>query len=131
MANNVLASTITLTAMNEVGMSETTTVELTIAAPLPLNDQLLEGVNLIWSTGGAAPWFGQTNTSRDGFSAAQSGSILDNEESWLDATVTGPGTLNFWWKISSEAQYDWLEFYINGELQDFQDVRGLEAAAQG
>ena len=32
-------------------------------------------------------------------------------------TVTGPGRLTFWWKVSSEATHDYLEFYINGVLQ--------------
>ncbi len=30
----------------------------------------------------------------------------------------GPGTVTFWWKVSSEANYDWLSFYVDGVLQD-------------
>jgi hypothetical protein len=110
-------STLTLIVSNEVSMTSTTTVELTIAQPLPLNGQVLEGMNLSWLSGGAGQWFGQTNVTHDGVSAAQSGNVLDNEESWLETTVTGPGVLSFWWKVSSEPGYDWLELYANGVLQ--------------
>ena len=43
-------------------------------------------------------------------SAAQSGGIGNGGESWLEAVVTGPGILTFWWKVSSETNWDWLEF---------------------
>ncbi len=33
-------------------------------------------------------------------------------------TVTGSGTLNFYWKVSSEQNYDFLYFYIDGTEQD-------------
>jgi len=32
--------------------------------------------------------------------------------------VSGSGTLTFYWKVSSEANWDWLEFYIDGVRQD-------------
>ena len=36
----------------------------------------------------------------------------------MQTTVTGgPGTLTFWWSVSSELDYDYLEFYIDGILQ--------------
>lgn len=35
----------------------------------------------------------------------------------METTVTGQGTLTFWWKVSSEPGYDFLEFYIDGVLQ--------------
>ncbi len=34
------------------------------------------------------------------------------------AMQEGPGTVAFWWKVSSEANYDWLSFYADGVLQD-------------
>jgi len=30
----------------------------------------------------------------------------------------GLGTVTFWWKVSSEANYDWLPFCAHGVLQD-------------
>ena len=35
----------------------------------------------------------------------------------METTVTGPGPLAFWWKISSESGYDYLEFCVNGVRQ--------------
>jgi uncharacterized delta-60 repeat protein len=77
----------------------------------------LDTTSLIWTTGGNSTWFGQTNVSHDAFDAAQSGPITHNQQSWLEATVTGPSTILFWWKVSSESGYDFLSFYINGALQ--------------
>src|SRR6185369_15186076 len=110
-ANYTGKSFVALIATDEVSMSSTTTVSLTVSLPLPLGAEVLESGNLIWHSSGAAPWFGQTNITHAGVSAAQSGNVFDNEESWLEATVTGPGVLSFWWKVSSEQGYDWLEFY--------------------
>jgi hypothetical protein len=43
--------------------------------------------------------------------------VGDSQESSLQTTVLGPGRLTFWWKVSSEVYYVWLEFYINDVLQ--------------
>jgi hypothetical protein len=34
--------------------------------------------------------------------------------SWVETTVTGPGTLSFEWKVSSELDSDFLTFSIDG-----------------
>ena len=70
-----------------------------------------------WTTGGNAPWFFQTVTTHDGVDAAQSGLITDGQESWMETTLTGSGTLSFWWLVSSESWFDYLEFYLDGVLQ--------------
>ncbi len=36
----------------------------------------------------------------------------------MQATVNGKGTVKFYWKVSSEEDFDFLEFYIDGSLQD-------------
>ncbi|MCH7556097.1 MAG: hypothetical protein IIB56_01425 [Planctomycetes bacterium] len=73
---------------------------------------------LSFTTDGSADWFSQTATFYYDGDAAQSGGISDNQESWMQTTVSGAGTVSFYWKVSSEANYDYLEFYIDGELQD-------------
>ncbi len=77
----------------------------------------LDTTTLSFTTGGGAPWFGQTSTYYYDSDAMQSGDIEDSQESWLQTTVTGAGTLTFWWKVSSETNYDFLEFYIGSTLQ--------------
>ncbi len=74
---------------------------------------------LNFTTGGGADWFSQTTTFYNDGDAAQSGDISDNHESWMQTTVSGAGTVSFYWKVSSEGDYyDYLEFYIDGSLQD-------------
>lgn len=67
--------------------------------------------------GGQAPWFWQTTTTHDGIDAVQSGDIGNNQSSTFSLTVSGPGTVSFWWKVSSEKNYDYLRFSIDGTEQ--------------
>jgi len=70
------------------------------------------------TTDGSVGWFSQTANSYDGEDAAQSGGISHDEESLLQTTVSGAGTASFYWKVSSELDWDFLEFYIDDLLQD-------------
>ena len=85
-------------------------------APVDL-DVALDNSQITWSSDGDGDWIGQVLTSYDGEDAAQSAEITHDQETTLQATLTGPGTLNFHWKVSSEANYDFLKFYINGHQQ--------------
>jgi hypothetical protein len=84
--------------------------------PDPLSEAL--DTALSFTTGGSADWFGQTTTSYYGPDAAQSGDISHNQDSWMRTTVSGTGTVKFYRKVSSEEDFDFLEFYINGSLQE-------------
>jgi len=90
--------------------------------PPPLPEPLSEALDtaLIFTVGGfvADDWFAQTTTSYYDGDAAQSEPALDEEEMWMQTTVSGPGTVKFYWKVSSELGYDHLNFYIDGSLQD-------------
>ncbi len=70
-----------------------------------------------FTSGGAASWFGETATAYFGGSAAQSGAVGDNQSSWLQTTVVGPGTLTFYWRVSSEPNYDFLEVLVDNVVQ--------------
>ena len=76
----------------------------------------LDNCDLVFETGGDSDWFGQSVTTQDGIDAAQSGYLGDNSYSEISTTVQGPGTLNFWWKTSSE-DGDFLRFYVDGIQQ--------------
>lgn len=67
----------------------------------------------VWNGAGDAPWFAQERVTHDGVDAAQSGAIGDNQISELETTLTGPGYLSFWWKVSSEAGWDYLTLYLD------------------
>jgi len=83
------------------------------APTVPL-DLALGDSGLTWTNQGEVAWFGQTGISHDGVAAAQSGAISTSQSSRLITTVTGPGCLSFWWKVSSEEYYDFLTFSCTG-----------------
>ena len=112
-ANFTGTNVLKVVSTSVLGLAVTNSITLIVNQPLPLNGSLLNDTNLVWQSGGGAPWFGQTKTTHDGVSAAQSGGITDAQESWIQTTVTGPRQLSFWWKVSSEPGYDYLEFYTN------------------
>jgi len=80
--------------------------------------EAVDNTELTWITGGDADWFGQTSTYYYDSDAAQSGAVSDNQYSWTQTVVSGPGTLSFYWKVSSEANAESLEFYIDCIKQD-------------
>jgi hypothetical protein len=77
--------------------------------------------NFTWTTGGsngsASAWTGQSAITSDGVDAAQSATIGDGQTTWVQTTVTGPGTLSYYWKVSSEAGFDFLAFFYDGYEQ--------------
>jgi hypothetical protein len=81
----------------------------------PLSEAM--DTSLSFTTSGDEDWFSQTIMSYFDGDAAQSGIITDNQQSLLQTTVDGEGTISFYWKVSSEENYDFLEFYIDGTLQ--------------
>ena len=80
-------------------------------------DAALDNSQLTWTTSGSGNWIGQTATSYDGKDSAKSGKISHNQETVLQTILTGPGTLTFQWKVSSEVCCDFLRFYIDGSQQ--------------
>ena len=88
----------------------------------------LNATNLVWdsfmSTNKAPSWFAQIHETHDGAVAAQSGPIVDSQRSYLVASLTGPGTLTFWWKVSSEAGHDLLSFYLDSAPVPLASISG-------
>ncbi|HZM06356.1 MAG TPA: hypothetical protein VFC44_25425 [Candidatus Saccharimonadales bacterium] len=97
---------------NSVGAASSLSVSVTIPISSSLG-QALNATNLIWSTSATVPWFVENAVTHDGISAAQSGATTNNMSTQLKTTVAGPGTLTFWWKVSSEQNFDFLSFYID------------------
>jgi len=75
------------------------------------------GRSVINGGGAAWPWFGQTETTRDGVDAAQSGVIGSGESSQFQIEVSGPARVRFWWKVSSGWGSGYMRFYIDGAEQ--------------
>lgn len=55
---------------------------------------------LTFTTDGDANWYVVTDTTKDGM-AMRSGNVGDRQKSYLRTTVVGPGTLTFWYKVTS------------------------------
>jgi hypothetical protein len=62
---------------------------------------------------GDANWVAQTGTSYDGVDAVESGSIFADESSNFSISKQTT-SVSFWYKVSSESNYDFFEFYIDG-----------------
>jgi alpha-tubulin suppressor-like RCC1 family protein len=108
-----------LIASNAYGVVTSHYAKVTTFIPLgtALNATSLNWTtDLNWTTSGSAPWFGETNVTHDGVSAAQSGGIGASQETILQTifATNQPGSCSFWWKVSSEQDFDFLEFRING-----------------
>jgi hypothetical protein len=82
-----------------------------------LNDALDNGV-MCFECSGPVGWFGETVMTHDGVDAAQSGPVETGQFSLMESVVQGPGTLSFYWRVSSEAEHDYLRFSIDGRLFD-------------
>ena len=69
-----------------------------------------------WEFDGAADWNITSSGAYEGTYAAKSGNINDQQESVMEVTmdVMNDDEISFYYKVSSEANYDYLRFYIDG-----------------
>ena len=79
----------------------------------PFADEICPGGGLVFTTEGMADWGLDRDTCVVGSASARSGFVADSQSTALKTTVAGPGTLSFSWKVSSEANYDKLELYVD------------------
>ncbi len=83
--------------------------------------EALDDTNLVWSTWsifGNGLWRLQFAVTHDGVDAAQSGPLqagIIAEQSSLATTVSGPGTLSFWWKLEDTTCFQ-LSFFAGMDL---------------
>ncbi len=74
----------------------------------------VESPSLPWVTDGNNVWAAQSGTWVVGGSALQSGVIDHSQATSVRTTVTGPGLLTFRWRVSSEANFDFLLLIFDG-----------------
>ncbi len=69
---------------------------------------------------GTNGWEVTTDNVYEGMYSARSAAISNNQNAELILTTDVPtdGEISFYRKVSSEANYDYLRFYINGSMQD-------------
>ncbi|MBC8487264.1 MAG: T9SS type A sorting domain-containing protein [Bacteroidetes bacterium] len=73
-----------------------------------------------WETGGNADWFISQQNPYEGTHCVQSGDINDNQSTWLSLNydVANDDIISFFYKVSSQDNYDMLKFYIDNQLKD-------------
>ncbi len=69
-----------------------------------------------WSTSGAG-WSVDTATTHDGVDSVKA-QTPDGQSTYREYTVTGPAVVDFWWKASSEQNYDTFSYSLNGVNQE-------------
>lgn len=113
-----------MTVSNPLGTVASGIATLTI----PYNTNLAAALNTnnwYWSDGRPPTiWFAQIRETHDGDVAAQSGAISHSQQAGLQTTITGPGTLTFWWKVSSEENFDFLQFYLDNAAKPLTSISG-------
>ena len=72
--------------------------------------------HLPWRTSPAAPWSVQSDVRQSGSYAARAGHIEDSGWSWLQVQVevTAASAIGFWYRVSSEPDFDFLRFLVDG-----------------
>ena len=110
------AGSYTVRVSNRAGTITSAPAILVVTVPAGLAEAL-DGPGLVWTTGGNSTWSSQTAVTHDGVDAAQSGPMVDLQSTFATTTVTGPATLRFWWKVDSEANFDFLAVELDGVLQ--------------
>jgi subtilisin family serine protease len=69
-----------------------------------------------WVMSGTTGWIIDSTNAYEGANSARSGTISHNQSSSIEVAmdVTGVGDLKFWYKVSSESNYDYLRFFVDG-----------------
>lgn len=94
----------------------TSHLRATVLAAVPF-ESAVENSDLKWFSGGDASWQIQTLASAQGGLAVASGILGDSEASLVMTEIAGPGVVSFLWKVSSEAGFDYLELYVDDQLE--------------
>lgn len=131
------AGAYSVTVSNQYGTAISAAAMLVVIPTLPL-PYALNNTNLTWTTDPLYFWYGQTNLSHDGVAAARSVPLPDGQQTAFRASVTGPGTLTFWWKVSCQPDADYLSFRygttelsrLTGEVNWRQETVYLPAGTQ-
>jgi PKD repeat protein len=70
-----------------------------------------------WMTGGSSNWAVTNTNTYEGSFCIKSGTLSDNQSNYLSLQyeVYAADSISFWYKVSSESNYDYLKFYIDNE----------------
>jgi PKD repeat protein len=116
--NTVGTFDVTLTAYNSAGSDVELKTDYITVTSAPA-DEIAEAVDyptLTFTKSGNGLWYKVTDVYYYGGDSARSGAIGSNQSTTIETTLTVGSTqsVKFYWKVSSEAGYDFLKFYIDG-----------------
>lgn len=69
-----------------------------------------------WSAGGV-PWLVDATTSHDSKDSIRA-KTTDGQATYREYTVAGPAVVDFWWKVSSEKDYDTFSYSVDGAVRE-------------
>lgn len=103
-----------LAAINAVGTGHATLlldITASVAAALA---RALDAPWLAFSVDFAHAWAVDTSTVHTGNQAVRSPALDNLSASAFSSQVLGPATVSFWWKVSSEPDFDFLRVFVDG-----------------
>lgn len=110
-----------VTESDETNNSAVASNPTVIANTVPVSSlaDAVDNGGLTFTTGGDASWARQTGVYVNDWDSARSGTVSNNQFSYMQTTAVGPGTLSFKWKVSSEKDYDGLAVLLDDTLIDY------------
>jgi hypothetical protein len=105
-------SNVIITSISNSGAAMTASMAAAAPTILSLENALDNPVSLTFT----GTWFGQDLVAFYGGSSAQSGAITHGQSSSLQpqTPISGPASISFYWKVSSEPTNDYINFTVDG-----------------
>jgi hypothetical protein len=119
---NIYATTTVKARAFKSGMTDSEIAVVTITKPIVITlSDALDVPDWTVTTGDDSSWTPEITDTHDGADAARTGAIGASQTTWMETTVTGAGTLTFWWRASCEDSpdddWDYLTFTVDGVEQ--------------
>jgi hypothetical protein len=88
-------------------------IGIAVYSRAPTLPEGMDAPDFTWTTGGDTYWIGCPVFGYYGGDCVGSKALGDNQSTWIQTQVTGPGRVEFYWKVSSEPGYDMLWFSVD------------------
>ena len=105
---------VTLNVTGDNGLTDETFEVIRVKSYSKSIRKAVESGALEWSSEGSdGLWFVHDNISVRGNTSIVPENITHNQKAFVETTVPGAGVVSFWWNLSSEANGDFLRFFID------------------
>lgn len=110
-------------AVSNAGGTVASQVSVQVRKPIPGVKEALGVEELEFFSTTTAAWLPDWGVSHDGSGSLSISDVNDRGIGSIETSFHGPGTLSFWWKVSSEWNYDFLSFYISDGITEGQESK--------